>query len=819
MSVQSGYTTRSNADDLSSTERDRPGKRVYFDLRERVDVELGQRLEGSVGMSELRRVARDDGGGEDAHQRILDTLGLASALGGHLPVRYYMHESQEGYGRMRSQVMVDGISAIPYVHMKREVRAVLAGQFYWDVDMVNCQPSLLRQKFEEMGIQCPLLDKYVQQRDQCLQEIVEFCGVTRDEAKNLFIRLVYYGSTSAWYAEVSSSRSREVRPLPDWVVDLQEELRTCVAKMLDSPDFDDLKRHYKRRSLAIASSQSSNGTATQLSLYLQTLECECVRALADAVQAEQRTLGGIIYDGVHIEKLPGEDRLPPSLLCRLKKAVARKTGMFVELSVKEFAYSAETWLRPLQAACVADPIDPSGEYWDDSWMNGHSLWSYDEMKRMWERRSFKIVEGGNYIREEKEKRVVLTDRGVNEAYKHLHYAQVAHSENGSATVRLVPFITRWVKDPKLRRYKSMVFRPPPMTTPDEAFNIWNGFAAQRYVCAAGRIANPSSDAVRTVLDFFDILCGRERAVVDYLLDWIAQIFQQPSKKTGIAILLKGEEGCGKNRCSDLVCRLLGSDKNLNTSSPKSTLYGDFTNLREGRFLIVINEASGADNFAANDKIKDMITSETFVCNAKCIHPYTIECFARFMFTTNNDNCLKVESGSRRYQVIEVSSELKGNTEYFRRLSDIIDDPHSQHEFYLHLMSRDISGRDWINDRPLSSSFADMVIANLPYEHHFVRDVVLASRANETIKVQLDDFFQQFVAWLREKVVVGSSRAHDTSVHKFGTKMTKLVKTDKNSAGFASVWKKRVNSGIVYVIDAGAMRREMLDKHWITIADC
>ena len=50
-------------------------------------------------------------------------------------------------------------------------------------------------------------------------------------------------------------------------------------------------------------------------------------------------------------------------------------------------------------------------------------------------------------------------------------------------------------------------------------------------------------------------------------------------------------------------------------------------------------------------------------------------------------------------------------------------------------------------------------------------------------------------------------------------MTKLVKTDKNSAGFASVWKKRVHSGIVYVIDAGAMRREMLDRHWITIADC
>lgn len=799
MSVQSGSSSSTGE---SST------RQVHFDLRERVNVVLGQRLEGSVGMLELRHRVRDDGGGEDLHQRVLDTLGLANALGGYLPVRYYMHESQEGYGRMKCEVMVKGISAIPYVHMKREIRAVLAAEYYWDIDMVNCQPALLRQKLEEIGIECPLLDKYVRQRDACLQEVMDGCGVTRDTAKNLLIRIVYYGSVDAWQSETSAALGRRISPPPQWVYLMQDELRACVAKMFESAEFDDLKRYYKRRSLAIG---LSNGVATQLSLYLQTLECECVRALVDAVHAEQRTIGGIVYDGVLVEKLSGENHLPPSLMCRLKKAVARKTGYFIDLSVKELVYS-DKWLREDDPAAA----HRSSDYWDDTWMNGHCLWSYDEMKRLWERRAFKVVEGGNYIRDEKDRRVVLTDRALNDAYKHLHYAHVTRSDNGAASVKLNTFITRWVRDPKLRRYKSMVFRPPPMSNPDDTFNIWNGFAAQRYECPTDRVANPDSAAVRELLAFFDTLCSHEQAVTDYLLDWMAQIFQQPSKKTGVAVLLKGEEGCGKNRCSDLVCRLLGHDKNLNTSSPKSTLFGDFTNLREGRFLIVINEASGSDNFAANDKIKDMITSETFVCNAKCQHPYSIECFARFMFTTNNDNCLKIDSGSRRYQVIEVSSELKGNTEYFRQLSAIIDDPHTQNEFYLYLMSRDISTRDWINDRPLTTSFAEMVIANLAYEHHFVKEVVLNART-DSIKVKLEDFFQQFVTWLRDKVIM-SARAHDTSMLKFGTKMTKLIKTNMNSAGFASVSKRREHTGILYIIDVPGMRREMLEKHWTTPAD-
>lgn len=163
--------------------------------------------------------------------------------------------------------------------------------------------------------------------------------------------------------------------------------------------------------------------------------------------------------------------------------------------------------------------------------------------------------------------------------------------------------------------------------------------------------------MRTYLAFIDTLCRRDEKVVKYVLGFLAQMFQQPGVKKGIALVLVGCEGAGKNRFTHLLRLMLGpKDLFLQTSAPANVLYGRFNRAREGKILVVINEASGADNFAANDVIKDMITCEEFILEGKGTNSYPINCFARFIFTTNNENCVKVNPDSRRFVVIEVSSE-------------------------------------------------------------------------------------------------------------------------------------------------------------------
>ena len=159
-----------------------------------------------------------------------------------------------------------------------------------------------------------------------------------------------------------------------------------------------------------------------------------------------------------------------------------------------------------------------------------------------------------------------------------------------------------------------------------AYNIWDGFAVERYTPAPLRPINYESEAVAFFLDFVSTLCNNNKRLVKYVLDWVAQIFQNPALKTGVAPLLKGEEGVGKNRFTDLIRAML-RDKFLQTATPSTTLYGRFTRQREGKLLIVINESSGPDNFAANDIIKDMITCDEFLSEGKGTNAYTMNCYA------------------------------------------------------------------------------------------------------------------------------------------------------------------------------------------------
>ena len=636
---------------------------TLYVLKERVSEEAGERLLQSRGMRELKRES------EPYWQSICNTISIAKALGGHLTVSYTRPpESPDYYGRMKVCAMTEGAHCTPYVRMLRQARAVLAAPYYVDVDMVNCQPSIFAQKLKMHDIACPILDRYVSDRTGSLAEVQAACGVAADVAKNLFIRLLYLGGVSAW------ARDNGVDPgtVPGWVSSFKQELHANAERLMSLPELEEYRTAFERRGAANDMDEEprtseATSLATMLSIYLQSAECECVRALVDAIRGDGLAVGSIICDGVLVEKHPSLAH--PSFAASLKRwssAVLRKTGMCVTLAVKRMSDEDPEWTGG----------GASGG--DEAWLKGHLLLRYEDMKRLWEKRSFKIIKSGNYVREDRDTRDVFSDKMLNDSYKHLHYTVFKPVAGGRTLVTMMPFISRWTKDPRIRSFKDMVLMPPPLVVPPDTYNIWNGFAVERYV--PDRPVDTESEAVRAFVSFISTLLGGKDEEVKYVLDWVAQIFQQPSVKTGIAILLVGCEGAGKNRFSDLLRLMLGSkDRFLQTASPSNTLYGRFNRVREGKLLIVINESSGSDNFAANDMIKDMITCDEFVSEGKGTNSYAIACFARFLFTTNNDNALKLTPDGRRYYVKEVSSALKGDYEYFRKLSAHIDDPHSRYE--------------------------------------------------------------------------------------------------------------------------------------------
>ena len=629
---------------------------------------------------------------------------------------------------------------------------------------------------------------------------------------------------------------------PVFVTNMGDEIILCGASLMERDEMADLREYHKRIFGCSRSSSKHHIIASQLAIHIQTLEADCVRSLVRAVIASRRQVGGIIYDGVHVEKLPGDEAtgLPEELLNRWQSQVSLDTGFNLALTLKPFDILPEL----SEAAKKAEPLVFRNESGEDplSWMTANRLLTYDAMKNLWEKHTFKVIRDGNYCIEERGSggelvRTTYNSRGLEESYKHLHYVtKVSASE-----IKRRPFISQWTLDDKIRTYREVALLPPPKVhNSNTVYNLWTDFhAAKKPPGFDGYDANAAADLFES---FMLTLCDNDAAVQKYVLDWLAQMFQQPAVKIGTALLLKGEEGTGKNRLTDLIGNMVGGAKFLQTANPANSLYGRFTQLREGRVFIVINEASGADSFAKNDIIKDMITCNDFVCEGKNTNAYKIDCYARIIFTTNNMNAIKLTPGERRFSVIETSSELKGNTDYFKKLSDYMADPRACHAFYLRLMSRDISKVDWINDRPITAYYSTMVQLSLPAEYLFLKTILIDAYArnyvkeNCILKKALTVLFDEFRIWLVES---HTKQNYETSVEKFGLLLTELIsKPTKPSSSstpaeqgastsfgvsnkvsaMQGVSKVRASKGIVYSFNLDLVVPEMLRLRWVTPHD-
>ena len=392
-----------------------------YELRERVDIGQGLKLLSSAKMRKMREEDQSTWAG------IAGTVHVAEYLGGFVTVQCYMDSEQEGFGRMKAQVLAEGKQAVPYVRMKRVARAHLAQSLYWDVDMVNAQPHIFSQALSRHSIPSPLLDRYIENRDGCIEEVMTACGVPRKDAKTLFIRLMFFGGVEGWVHETPGVDASSV---PQWIHELKEEMRRNANDLLTSDELDRLRKHYVNRSMLhdLTAAASHNKTGSMMALYLQTCERECICALVEAIQADTRAVGGIIYDGVLVEKEGPEEReLDQRLLTKWATAIRKATGFLVKLEVKDMDADME-WIAPPDGE---DGQEHGPSIWDDTWMDGSSILSYESMKQKWELRSFKIVKGANYVREEHDERVVMSEHDLINSYRHLSYDEVTRQPHGA----------------------------------------------------------------------------------------------------------------------------------------------------------------------------------------------------------------------------------------------------------------------------------------------------------------------------------------------------------------------------------------------------
>ena len=96
------------------------------------------------------------------------------------------------------------IKNLGYHNISRPIRHTLCDNKYIDIDIKNCHPSILYQISLKTNLKLDFLKDYIDNRDKIFDHYYNYFSLDKDNKdhkdliKNLFIRILYYGSYDNW---------------------------------------------------------------------------------------------------------------------------------------------------------------------------------------------------------------------------------------------------------------------------------------------------------------------------------------------------------------------------------------------------------------------------------------------------------------------------------------------------------------------------------------------------------------------------------------------------------------------------------------------
>ena len=380
---------------------------------------------------------------------------------------------------------------------------------------------------------------------------------------------------------------------------------------------------------------------------------------------------------------------------------------------------------------------------------------YDEMKADFEKTHSKIIALSVYAK-------VLDDGAIqffkeaqfNTSYKHLTCCTEAFDDSGTMKLLQKAFLPLWTTDPNMKLYDSVGVFPPPMETPKGYLNLWTGFDIAKIVGDYER----DESALEVFKKHVAVLCNHQEEVTDYVIRWIAQMFQFPAVKT-TALTFISNEGAGKGTLLHLLNLMMGDKKVFETTKPSRDVWGSFNNLMASSFLVNLNEMALKEATDAEGYIKALITDNAMTINNKGMDAYKIKSFHRFIITTNNADPIKVKKNDRRNVVIQSSDELIGNAKYFIDINKMFENVNARRTIYDYLMSIEDLENFKTDVRPVTEYQQDMCEITRDNYDRWIENLAVTTEEEE-LKLTGVEQYRLFSEWVTKNGI-----KHETNVIK------------------------------------------------------
>jgi phage/plasmid-associated DNA primase len=213
----------------------------------------------------------------------------------------------------------------------------------------------------------------------------------------------------------------------------------------------------------------------------------------------------------------------------------------------------------------------------------------------------------------------------------------------------------WLQHPNRRSYDGITFNPAGASKTQ--FNTFQGFP----------IDPKAGDCSLYLRHIRENICGCDDDLYHYVISWMADAIQNPAKRPGIALAIRGKQGVGKGVFVNHFASLFGPHYIQITQS--SHLVGNFNAHLRDMLLVYADEAIWAGDKRAESVLKGLITEDHLAIEMKGVDVQTSRNFSRIIMTSNNDWIVPASIDQRRFVVIEASPARIQDSRYFKAIAD------------------------------------------------------------------------------------------------------------------------------------------------------
>jgi len=482
----------------------------------------------------------------------------------------------------------------------KNIRGFICNGLTTDIDMVNAHPVILYTLCNYYDIECPNLTLYVKDRKKCLVQIMEKDDIKYNLAKKKVL--------------ISTNLDKRIKSNSDFLNNYDVEMKKIHKKFLDIPEYQYVKEFAK----------FDNFEGSFINHILCINENNILETIRTYCDNNKINIHSLMFDGLMVY---GD--INDFTLKSIEKYINEKT-IFTEmkLSIKEHETTFELPKNYIPKRRI----------------------TYEDVKKQFESENCKV--GAEFICEKHNELYVYSRTAFSTLHEELKYINDKGEEK--------EFITDWFKDSEKRKYDKYDTIPKDSMCPSYVYNMWIKLPVEIIPSLE------SNDYLDKSLNWFKnhikLLCDYNQIHYDFIIMWLAQMFQYPENKS-MQLIFIGEEGAGKGTFVKFLATMLGGlDRCYNTADPQEDIFGKFNDPMKRAFLVVLNESDKSGIYNNNNKMKDLITEPTIVIRPKGEKAFTMRSVHRFMaFSNNPDPNIK---NKRRDFTMKISNDRIDDDEYF-----------------------------------------------------------------------------------------------------------------------------------------------------------